>query len=677
MSKRFCPSAPPRRTVRTDFPYTALRQSLATQGMREELMALTHLKIYETIPLKSFVQSLTRAKRFASPLAPVLHKPAEPTSYKMVNVPKHLAWITIVEIIGPAPKDYIGFTNCFLQWLFISTTGLYPHLILKSHNGFLGWKYIQVAPVATFQIPVITKRKPQKIEAFPDSLHLYNARLIPVHFQSKTLFKLLIHPSYDQRPDVSCQYHKIIGVPNQLCFRPLTWPASRFMKSTIKFMEIDVGQQRRDDAPLGSTLTILLYRFLSFVVCLHHRTLKPHSNQFQHRTICNPPLEHLHQPIVGYCIKIARKIRIIHFLFACFETRPDLIQRHVCTPFRAKPVGTVQKISLKDRLNHQQHCHLHNTIPYAGDAQRPLLAVGFGNIDASHRFGPVGAAPKRLIDLIDKRHNPSLTGLDVVDTNTINTRCTLVGSHAFPRRFQYVPTIHTIIEHIEPKRRFSLGLKAQFPSQQGDLNRHTGLLLEPLCLIIRNGVLTTQAGSPFLDRNMTEVRPLGSTPFPGLLRYYEPLRLPTAATMQVIDSLQMLSNRLTLLDTTSGLPGPSTDLSVRALSNHPGRLGRCSRSFLPCRWQASPHLEGWPPPVKCNEAESSSLSLGLTPSLSSEYHSLSPSDIYIDDRPTPRVRLPCTRDRNYMLNELLTCPTLLSRIDQPGFPWHTRVHRVF
>jgi len=36
-------------------------------------------------------------------------------------------------------------------------------------------------------------------------------------------------------------------------------------------------------------------------------------------------------------------------------------------------------------------------------------------------------------------------------------------------------------------------------------------------------------------------------------------------------------------DTTPGLPGSSTDLSTRALPNHPGQPGGCSRSLLPHR----------------------------------------------------------------------------------------------
>ena len=66
----------------------------------------------------------------------------------------------------------------------------------------------------------------------------------------------------------------------------------------------------------------------------------------------------------------------------------------------------------------------------------------------------------------------------------------------------------------------------------------------------RNRAWLAQAGRPSLDRNVTDVWLLGSTGVTplrepgGVRRYYEPLRLPTAAARQVMDSLPALSSRL-------------------------------------------------------------------------------------------------------------------------------------
>lgn len=173
---------------------------------------------------------------------------------------------------------------------------------------------------------------------------------------------------------------------------------------------------------------------------------------------------------------------------------------------------------------------------------------------------------------------------------------------------------------------------------------------------------------------MTEVWPLRSIPFQGLPRYYGPLRLPTGAAFQVMDSLKTLSRHRR--DTPPGLPGSSADLSTCALLNHPGRPSRCIRSLLPRWYQASPSLAGWPPSFKCNEAESGSLSLGLTLSLSGNNRSPSPPTFHGRDRPTPRFRLPQAGGRNSLLNEQLSSMTPFSHIDQPGLSWRTRAHRA-
>ena len=171
---------------------------------------------------------------------------------------------------------------------------------------------------------------------------------------------------------------------------------------------------------------------------------------------------------------------------------------------------------------------------------------------------------------------------------------------------------------------------------------------------------------------MTEVRPLCSTGITPLPSYYEPSRPPAMATLQVIDSPQGVRPRSSESRSMPGLPGSSTDLSTRALPNHPGRLGRCSRPLLPCRWQASSPLIGWPPPRQRNEVDPV---LRLASSPSRKVLSLLPLAFPLRDRPTPRVRLPCTEDRSYMLNEQLTCLTPFSQIDQPGLSWCTRDHR--
>jgi hypothetical protein len=89
---------------------------------------------------------------------------------------------------------------------------------------------------------------------------------------------------------------------------------------------------------------------------------------------------------------------------------------------------------------------------------------------------------------------------------------------------------------------------------------------------------------------MPTVGPLRSTGVTPLPRYYGPLRLPTQPQVGYVFPTHVADNS----SATSGLPGSSADLCVRAVPNHPGRSDGCSRSFLPHRRRASPNPEDWP-----------------------------------------------------------------------------------
>ncbi len=357
-----------------------------------------------------------------------------------------------------------------------------------------------------------------------------------------------------------------------------------------------------------------------FFVYLRDLTPKPQTNQAQHRSIRYASFDHSHEPIMGNGVKIARKVRVIDILSPGLEAFPDLVHGSVSIALRSEAMGAVHEVCLKDGFNHQQHGHLHYPVPYTGDTQGAQFAVGFGDVYASHGQWAISAASKLLLNLSEESAY-SLATLNILDSYPIHSRCASIGSHPVPGRFQYIRAIDPVIESVEPVTRFLLGLATQLPSQKGDVHKHIGFRFKPFCYPFRYGAFLAQAASPCLDRNTTEVRPLGSTGITPLPCYYGPLRLPTTADVRVIDSSHSLSSSLTA----SGLPGSSTDLSTRALLNHPERLGWSFCSFLPNRWQVSSSPGDWPPPFTCNEAESGSLTLGLASSLSRQDLYLSPN----------------------------------------------------
>jgi len=81
---------------------------------------------------------------------------------------------------------------------------------------------------------------------------------------------------------------------------------------------------------------------------------------------------------------------------------------------------------------------------------------------------------------------------------------------------------------------------SSYPRKEGD-GQHTTSSRRP-CVRQSFVELCSPIDAPFLDRNTTEVRPLRSTGITPLPHYYEPLRLPAAAVLWVMNSPQALSS---------------------------------------------------------------------------------------------------------------------------------------
>jgi len=114
----------------------------------------------------------------------------------------------------------------------------------------------------------------------------------------------------------------------------------------------------------------------------------------------------------------------------------------------------------------------------------------------------------------------------------------------------------------------------------------------PECQLFRNGMFIQAAH--FLSYSASPQQgPLAPPCFQGFL-----------ATMGLSDSHLRQTSRLfipgrpsALPRATMGLPGSSAYLSARAFPSHPGVPYRCICPLLPCKFQASPYLAGWPHPI--------------------------------------------------------------------------------
>ena len=179
----------------------------------------------------------------------------------------------------------------------------------------------------------------------------------------------------------------------------------------------------------------------------------------------------------------------------------------------------------------------------------------------------------------------------------------------------------TRIRHAQAVARYSI-LKHRWPpawpvcqppssAQSVSAKRRYPVRLSPLITASGDGFRSRAirpSGSPSVHESKSPVRPLRSASIMRFLRYYEPLRFPTGA----VDRVMYSSATLRFSRAPSGLPGSSTELSVRAVPYHPGEPGGCLHPFL--------HRRCWLHPIwktghshKRNEAGTGSLALRLAP----------------------------------------------------------------
>ena len=399
---------------------------------------------------------------------------------------------------------------------------------------------------------------------------------------------------------VSKPYHSRSGESvGAVCF---------FVKGPVEPMKVDVRKKRRNHPALRSPL----FGTADAAVFFPDLTLKPLPDQLEDTPVGYSTLEFYHQLLMGDAVKVARKIRVIHFLPPELEVPTYLVEGSVGAPFGTKPMGAVKKVRLKDRFEDKKHGCLDDPVPHARYAERAQFAIGLGNVNAAHRGWFVALGSQAFLNFVKIDRYSACLRLDVLNADTIDPRRSLVRLYSRPSRFQYIPAKNSVVKDIKPKLRFSFSLAAQFPSQKRDFYRQSGFRYESFRHPFRHGASIAQAGLLSLHENMTEARPLGSTGVTPLPGYYGPLRLPTVNAERVIDSPPAISLRRNPFASgiTSDLPGSFADLSTRALPNHPEQSDRFKCPLIPHQWQASPDLGGWPLLFEINEAETGSLALG-------------------------------------------------------------------
>src|SRR5882672_5494705 len=485
------------------------------------------LEVAEAIAVQTRRETLATPKRMTTPLAPIPQEAAEADMQVVVERAESPTWVPVTEVRRPAAQQRVDRRDGVGQRRLHPRRGQPAQFFSHARLRPLRRDDVEIASTPAEAVVVVPKHEAQEIEARPRYAQAYHPRLGSVHGQPKVPFERPFNPRDDAWPHPPREHDEVVGVPHQSRLRKLRGTVL-VVKRTVEIVEVDIGQQRRDHAALRRPLPRMRRASPTLVVFVHDGTPQPQTNQMQHRTVRNPPLELLHQSRVVDGVEVARQVRVVHLPPTRLERRLHLVERLMRVPSRTESVRTRLEVRLEDQFDHQEHRHLRDAVPHRRNAQRAEPAIRLRNVDAAHGLRTIRARSQRLGEVVEKRAHPARPSFDVVQRHAITPRRTLILPDPLPRRLEHVATIDPVEQRVEPKPWFLLRLASQFPSQQGDTLRQVGFRHEALGFPVRDGASVAQAAAPFVDENMREVRPLRSTAITPLPRYYEPVRLPAA-----------------------------------------------------------------------------------------------------------------------------------------------------
>lgn len=117
------------------------------------------------------------------------------------------------------------------------------------------------------------------------------------------------------------------------------------------------------------------------------------------------------------------------------------------------------QIRFEDRADHQQHRHLHHSVPDARDAERPFSTIGFGHPHAQQGPRVVRLPGEFLPQSFQPRASPVV--LNVLESFAIESRRPAIGAAAPVGLLENVLATHLVPRAVETGSRFVLGFRLQ------------------------------------------------------------------------------------------------------------------------------------------------------------------------------------------------------------------------
>src|SRR5712691_101958 len=391
---------------------------------------------------------LAQEERPTAPAAHVSKQPDQPLIHVAVYLLKLQRGVSRAEVVAPAPQDGIEEIDHLLDVLQprpATAVSQLPDSRADAVHRPRGRPPEQVlAPLEVREHDVqVASQEDESLLAEPK---LDNPRFIrvqlqaePVHDETEAtqrLFRVCLAPAEHDR--IVCITHQLTKVPT------LAFPQQ------IENVQVDVGEQRRDDTALGAT------QFRALPPAVHqHPRLQPLSQEFQYPAIRYALFHEQHQLFVVDGVEEFLDVDLHHVSASASTQEADRFQRVGGALLRPESVRASLEVSLEDGFDDDLGRRLHHTIAHRGDPQRPLRPIRLRNVLAPHRVRPVHARAKALLCVLQKRLHAFL--LDHRQRLTVDAGSPLIRLDPLPCLCQNVTPADPVIQRMEAPRTASFG----------------------------------------------------------------------------------------------------------------------------------------------------------------------------------------------------------------------------
>ena len=195
------------------------------------------------------------------------------------------------------------------------------------------------------------------------------------------------------------------------------------------------------------------------VVGLFGRGRQPHLDQTQDVLVAYATGHRLHQLGVGDAVEVSAQIRIYNLSMSGVQQSVDGLDGVLRFALGSVAILLRLQIGLENRAQYLQHGHLHHAIRDRRNTQRPLFAIGLGDVSSTNRLRTIRLRPERLCQFAQ----PSLhtVGLDVRELLPVHPRCAIVGFAAEVGVSQDVLAVHLVVQRVESiaRRRLRFGVQ--------------------------------------------------------------------------------------------------------------------------------------------------------------------------------------------------------------------------